>query len=170
MPAQNFVAFNQATAALTAAPAFGASAATVIPKTLLQIAPGATSPIRITEWGYMLSAVPAAPVLMELVDTGAGFATVTAHVSGGIGKYNVPTGTGSAVQLGTALTGYNASAEGTITATRLLAMMVENGLAFKMQFPLGREPEIAAGGCLRVRATPGSASAVNILTYVIWEE
>jgi hypothetical protein len=168
--AQSFIAFNQATAALTAAPAFQASAATVIPKTLLQIVPGANSPIVVTEWGYLLSAVPAAPVLMELVDTGAIFATVTAHVAGGIAKYNAPTSSGSPVQLGTALTGYNASAEGTITATRLLAMMVENGLAFKQQFPLGREPAVAAGGCLRVRATPGSASAVNILTYVIWEE
>lgn len=170
MPAQNYIAWNAATAALTAAPAFPASAATVTPKTMLQIAPGANSPIVVIEWGYLLSAVPAAPVLMELVDTGAVFATVTAHAAGGITKYNAPASNASAVQLGTALTGYTATAEGTITATRLLAMMVENGLAFKQQFPLGREPAISAGGCLRVRATPGSASAVNILTYVIWEE
>jgi hypothetical protein len=170
MPAPNYIAFNQATAALTAAPAFGASAATVTPKTLLQIVPSTATSLRIIEWGYLLSAVPAAPVLMELIDTDAVAATVTAHVSGGIAKYNNPTAAASAVQLGTALTGYNASAEGTITATRLLAMMVENGLAFKQQFPLGREPEVAAGKILRVRATPGSAAAVNVLTYVIWEE
>lgn len=170
MPAPVYIAYNQATAALTAPPAFGSSAATVTPKTLLQIAPGSTSPIRVVEWGYFFSAVPAAPVIMELIDTGAIFATVTAHVAGGIAKYSIPTGAASSVQLGTAQTGYNASAEGTITATKPLAMMVDNGLVFKQQFPLGREPEVAAGGCLRVRATPGSAAAVSILTYVVWEE
>lgn len=174
MPAPCFIAYNQATAALTAAPGFQLSAATVVPRTMQQIAAGANTPLRVIEWGYLLSAIPASPVIMELVDTGAIFATgLTAHVAGGIGKYNIPTGNASAVQLGTALTGYNvagAATEGTITATRLLGINPENGLSFKQQFPQGREPEVAAGGCLRVRATPGSAAAVSILTYVIWEE
>lgn len=174
MPAPCFIAYNQATAALTAAPAFQASAATVVPRTMQQIAAGASAAIRVVEWGYMLNAVPPAPAIIELIDTGAIFASgLTAHVAGGIGKYSIPTGAASAVQLGTALTGYNvagAATEGTITATRLLGVNPENGLSFKQQFPQGREPEVAAGGCLRVRVTPGSASAISIITYVIWEE
>jgi hypothetical protein len=174
MPAPCFIAWNSATGALTAPPTMQPTAATVTPRTMLQIAPAtANNPIRVIEWGYVLSAVPAAPVSIELIETGAIFASaLTAHVAAGIHKVNVPSGSGSSVQLGTALTGYAAAAptEGTITATRLFDFHVENGLYLNKQYPLGREFEVPVGTALRVRATPGSAVAVNMAVYVIWEE
>lgn len=174
MPAPCFIAHNNATGALTAAAAAQPSAATAIPKTMLQIAPSANQPIRVIAWGYSLLTLPAAFPLIELIDTTSIFASgLTAHVAAGIHKWNLPAGTASTVQLGTALTGYataTAPTEGVITATRLLDYNIENGAYYKMQFPLGREPEINAANCLRVRVTPGSAAAVNLNCWVSWEE
>lgn len=175
MPAPCYQAWNQDTHALTAAPGLQTTAATVTGRTMLQIATAAAVALRPIEWGYVLSAVPAAPVALELIDTGAVPATgLTAHVAGSINKANVPTGAASSVQLGTALTGYTNSAaaggEGSITATRLLDFHEENGLYLNKQYPLGREWEIPAGNFLRIRATPGSAVAVSLLVYVLWEE
>lgn len=174
MPAPCYQCWNQDTHALTAAPALQTTAATVTVRTMLQIATASTVALRPIEWGYVLSAVPAQPVLLELIDTGTVPATgLTAHVSGSINKWNVPTGAASSVQLGTALTGYTASAaatsEGSITATRLLDFH-EVSSELNKQYPLGREAEIPAGNILRIRATPGSAVAVPILVYVVWEE
>lgn len=171
MAAPVFIAWNAATGALTGPPTAVATAAvsgTV--KTMLQIVPGTAQKIRILEWGYSFDVAPTANVRMELVETGSVAATVTAHVAAGITAYNDASGGTSGVQLGTSLTGYTATAEGTITASRLLAHQYENGLYFKQQFPLGREPEVGIGKVLRVRATPTSGSAVNVLTYVVWEE
>lgn len=174
MPAPCYQAWNQDTHALTAAPGLQTTAATVTVRTMLQIATASTVALRPIEWGYVLSAVPAAPVALELIDTGAVPATgLTAHVAGSINKVNVPTGAASSAQLGTGLTGYTNSAsatEGSITATRLLDFHEENGLYLNKQYPLGRECEIAAGNFLRIRATPGSAAAVSLLVYVVWEE
>jgi hypothetical protein len=175
MPAPCFIAYNNATGALTGPAATQATAAvsgTV--RTMLQIAPATTTAIRVIAWGYSFDVVPASNARVELIDTGAIFATgLTAHVAAGIHKYNVPAGTASTVQLGAALTGYNvagAAAEGTITATRLLDYRYESGLYYQIQFPLGREPEIPAGNALRIRVTPTSAAALNFVGWVVWEE
>lgn len=174
MPAPCFIAWNSATAALTSPPtAQPTAAAANTVRTMLQIATASNVQIRVVEWGYTLLSAPPAPLSVELVDTGAVFASgLTAHVIGNIAQVNVPTGGASTVQLGAALTGYSAGAvtEGSITASRLLDFQYEGGLYFKKQFPLGREPEIPAGRSLRVRVTPTSAAAVNMSAYVIWEE
>jgi hypothetical protein len=106
---------------------------------------------------------------MELVETGTIFATVTT-IGSGIRAYNDVSGPVSLAVAGTAATGFNASAEGTIVASRLLDYQYENGLYFKKQFPLGREPEVNAASALRIRATPTSAVAVNVMPYIVWEE
>ncbi|WP_202376239.1 hypothetical protein [Mycobacterium intracellulare] len=130
-------------------------------KTILQIQAPANSKIRIIEWGYIVTATPAAPVQYELLTTDVG-ATVT---SGTVLNYNDSTGPASQCT-----TGYNASAEGTITDSRLLAQTFDQGTYFKQQFPLGREPEVKQGGFLRIRATPSSAAAATVIAYAIWEE
>jgi hypothetical protein len=140
---------------------------------MLQIAPAAVTPIRIVEWGYNFSTIPATTYTIELVDTGAVFGSVmTAHVAGGVPAYNAPTGHATSVQLGAALTAFSTGAitEGSITATRLLGMNADTAMYFKQQFPLGREPEVAAGQCLRIRSTPATAVSINMACYVIWEE
>lgn len=166
-----FIAFNAATGALTGPPTAVATAATSgTVKTMLQIVPATTQKIRVIEWGYTLDAAPASNVRIELVETGAVAATVTAHVAAGIISYNDASGGTSAVQLSTSTTGYTASAEGSITVNRPLDYHYENGLYYVKQFPLGREPEVGVGKVLRVRATPTSAASVNITCWVAWEE
>lgn len=167
MAAPCFIAWAADTSAATGPPSTVATSATSgTVKTLLQVKP--TTKIRIIEWGYALDAVPIAPVRFELVTTGTVFATVTT-IGSGVIPYN-DFGAVSSVAAGTSATGFNASAEGTITASRLLAYHYENGLFFKQQFPLGREPEVQANQALRLRATPTSAAAVNVQPYIIWEE
>lgn len=168
MAAPCYIMWNGSTGALTgplAGVATSATSGTV--KTMLQVKPGA-SKIRIVEWGYSFESTPAAPVRMELIETGTVFATVTAAAA--VTLYNDVTGPASVASLGTAATGYTATAEGTITASRLLGYQEESGTAFKQQFPLGREPEVNGASALRIRATPTSSAAVNVTCYVIWEE
>lgn len=138
-------------------------------KTILQVQANATSKMRVIEWGYGFDAAPANNPKVELIETGTVAATVTAHVSSGIIPWN-DSGASSGVQLGTSGTGYNATAEGSVTATRLLDYCYENGLYMKRQWPLGREPEVAAGRILRVRVTPTSNVSLNVWTYIVWEE
>jgi hypothetical protein len=111
---------------------------------------------------------------MELIDTATIFATMTtAHVAANIHKYNNPTSAISTVQLGASLTAWSSAAvtEGTFgSANRLLAQTFDTAQYYKQQFPLGREPEVAAGQCLRVRATPGTAVALSLVCYVVFEE
>lgn len=164
MAAPCFITWNAA--APTTAAISGVTTGTVI-KTMLQIKPG-TPKIRIIEWGYSFETVPTAMVRVELIETGTIAATVTAAVSAGVMNYNDATGPGSGVSLGTAATGYTATAEGSIVAGRLLGYQEEWGSAFKQQFPLGREPEVNGANFLRVRMT--TATALLATTYCIWEE
>jgi hypothetical protein len=166
MSAGCFISWDAVTSDLTSPMTGVASSATGgTVKTLLQVKP--LQKIRIVEWGYVFASVPAAPFQMELVETGTVFATVT---TGSIANYNDVTGPASQATTGVNATGYNASAEGSITATRLLAQTEDNALYFKQQFPLGREPEVNAASALRVRGTPSTSASVTVLCYVIWEE
>lgn len=172
MAAPCFIAWNGTTGTtpFTAPPtAVTTGTSTSTAKTMLQIKPG-TPKIRIVEWGYSFDAVPAAPVKVELVTTGTVFATVTTLNAADIAKYNDATGPASQVAVGTSASGFTASAEGTITAMRQIAYQHDASQMFKQQFPLGREPEVNGGESLRVRVTMGSAAALNMSCYVIWEE
>jgi hypothetical protein len=169
MAAPCYIIWNAVTTALsgTTIMAGTASAATVTPKTILQLQN--TKKMRIVEWGYIFTTTPTFPVTMELIETGAIAATVTTLASSATAYNDVGASTSSVVY-GTAATGFNASAEGTIVATRLLAQTYDTASYFKQQFPLGREPEITANNNLRIRATPGTTVATTVICYVIWEE
>lgn len=133
---------------------------------MLQIKPGA-SKIRIIEWGYSFTAAPTAAVQVDLIDTGTVAATVVAGIAS---PYNDVTGPASLATLSTTGTGFTSSGEGTITSVRLLAYQTELGTQFKQQFPLGREPEVNGGNIIRIRAMPTTATASNMVCYMIWEE
>lgn len=138
-------------------------------KTLLQIATPATLELRVVEWGISFDGSAAAtPIKCELIDTNVA-ATVTAHVTAGVMPHNDTGTVASKVTLSTAGTGYTASAEGSITATRVLdyQQIAPTGLYVK-QYPLGLEPELAVSRFLRVRVTAGAA--VNAVCYVVWTE
>jgi hypothetical protein len=169
MAAPCYIVWAADTSAATGPPTSVATSATSgTVKTLLQVRPPTDSQIRVIEWGYTLEAAPAAPVRIELVVTGTIYATVTT-IGSGVRSYTDPTGSNSTVQTGTTHTGFNASGEGTITSSRLLAYQYETGVYFKQQFPLGREPTVAADNSLRIRATPTTSVAVNIMPYIVFE-
>lgn len=143
-------------------------------KTMLQVKASATKTLKVVEWGISFDGSAAAtPIQVDLVETGTVFATVTAHVAAGINKLDaeavsVGDPTTNLIQVGTAATGYTASAEGTVTAARLFdAQLVAPTNQYVKQFPLGREPMVAVASALRIRVTAGTA--VNAYCYVIVE-
>jgi hypothetical protein len=167
--AATFIIWAADTSALTGPPATVAtSAVSGTAKTLLQWKP--IVDVKVIEWGYTADSVPGAPVRIELVETAAIAATVTT-IGSGIILFSDPNGAAASnfFTAGTSATGFNASAEGSIVASRLLDYQYENGVYFKKQYPLGREPQIKAAQFGRIRATPTSAVAVNLMPYVILE-
>ncbi|MFD1940526.1 hypothetical protein ACFSKW_54635 [Nonomuraea mangrovi] len=139
-------------------------------KTLLQIASPSTRMLRVVEWGISFGGSAAAtPIMCELIQTDVA-ATVTAHVAAGVQPYDDPNAPASLVTLGTSATGYNASAEGTITATRTAdAQLVAPTTQYVKQWPLGREFVLPVSKFLRVRVKATTAG-VEAYTYVVWQE
>jgi hypothetical protein len=163
--ANTYIAYNGAmptTAALASV-----TTGTAI-KTMLQVATPSTRQLRVIEWGISFDGSAAAtPGKVELIQTDVA-ATVTAHVAAGVMPHNEPNAPASLVTLGTAATGFTASAEGTTTASRVLDYQLLPPTApYVKQFPLNREPEIPISKFLRVRVT---FAAVNAVCYICWEE
>lgn len=138
-------------------------------KTMLQIQPSATNTLSIVEWGISFDGSAAAtPIKCELLETDVA-ATVTAHVAAGIVKFDAAALMGgdpttNLIQVGTANTGYTSTAEGTITATRMLdVQFIAPTNQYIKQF--AGEPFTQISKFLRVRVTAGTA--VNAYCYVI---
>jgi hypothetical protein len=140
-------------------------------KTMLQIKLPSGVQGKIIEWGVSFDGSAAAtPIECELVETGSVAATVTAFVSNDITRMdpNDIDPTTAIVTVGTAASGYTASAEGTVTATRELDFqLVAPTNQYIKQFPLGREPGFGNANILRIRVTAGAA--VNCYCYVVVE-
>jgi hypothetical protein len=152
----------------TAAPAKVATGTAI--KTLLQVKASATQELYIVEWGVSFDgSALATPGVCELVETGTVAATITAYVAADIQPYNDPNAVASEIQIGsTTNSGYTATAEGTITATRSLdTQLVDPAMSYSKQFPLNREPVIKAGNIGRIRVTFGATT--NALAYLIFK-
>ena len=140
-------------------------------KTMLQVHAASTRPIKVVKWGISTTSTPTAAITCELIHTGTVAATVTAHVASGVQPYDRTSGTpASSVQLGTSNTGFTSTAEGSITATRYGDLQVIPAGVSQMtwEWSLGREFEIPPSGIGRIRVT--TATAVNMLCYLIWDE
>ena len=142
-------------------------------KTLLQVKPSATILAKIVEWGISFDGSAAAtPIKCELLETDVA-ATVTASVANDIVKLDANALSGgdpttNLIQVGTTSTGYTSSAEGTITAVRMLdVQLVAPTNQYVKQFPLGREPVIQINKFGRIRVTAGAA--VNAYCYMVVE-
>jgi hypothetical protein len=137
-------------------------------KTMLQLATPSTREIMILAWGYSVDAAQAGVV--ELLQTDVA-ATVTAHVASGLIAVD-PNAPASLLTLGTAATGYTASAEGITTASRVFDVRnlpsTADQLDFRYQFTAAERPILAVSKFLRVRATFGTA--VNMTCWVAWDE
>ena len=137
-------------------------------KTMLQVATPSTTQLRIKAWGISFDGSAAAtPIKCELLQTDVA-ATVTAHVSAGVQPLD-PNAPASAMTLGASATGYTATAEGTITATRHFDLQfIAPTNQYMYVWPLGDEPVVAVSKFLRVRVTAGAA--VNCYTWIRWLE
>lgn len=141
-------------------------------KTMLQVKLGTQNKGKVVEWGISFDGSSATtPIKCELLETGTVFATVTASAAADIVKFGDPNDvdpTTSNIVVGTSATGYNGSAEGSITATRMFdVQFIAPTNQYVKQFPLGREPVINVSTALRIRVTIGTA--VNAYCYVIIE-
>lgn len=140
-------------------------------KTMLQFKASATIAARVKEWGCSFDgSLAATPGKVELIETDVA-ATVTAHVTADITKLDGLALIGgdpttNLIQVGTAATGYTASAEGSITAVRKLdgAKYIAPTNQYEKQYPLGDEPVIQIGKFLRIRVLFGTT--VNFYGYI----
>lgn len=136
-------------------------------KTMLQLATPTTTGLYIVEWGISFKGfAAAAPITCELLSC-TGAATVTAFNASDITQLTDPLGPPSLLTLGTAASGFTASAEGTPAAvdtydTQFIAPTAQ----YVKQWPLGRGPQCAVSRFVRVRVT--AAAAVDAFCYVTW--
>lgn len=141
-------------------------------KTMLQVKGVAAVTMKVKAWGLSMDgAAAAAGVQWELIETGTIFATVAAHVAAGIVAWDAQAlGIVSTTyfSVGTAATGYTASAEGSIVASRQLdSELVQPTGQYVWEFSLGNEPLISAVSALRIRCK--AAVAVNALCWALIE-
>lgn len=144
-------------------------------KTLLQVKLGGSTnqTAKIVEWGISFDGSAAAtPIACELLTTGTVKATITEFLAADIINLTDPNAAAVTDDFPFAFTvagdesGYTATAEGTITATRVFdAQLVAPTNQYVKQWPLGREPVIRFDEYLRVRVTAGTA--VNAYCYVV---
>lgn len=166
-------AFN-APMATTAATAKVTTGTTI--KTMLQLATPSTRQIQLISWGYSIDAPPATTSVgvVELLQTDVA-ATVTAHSASGVQPLD-PNAPASLLTLSTTGTGFTASAEGAITATRAFDVVHVPGLTaggdgiapYVYQWMPDERPIVGVSKFLRVRVT--FAAAVNMTTFVCWDE
>lgn len=152
----------------TTAAQASASTTTAI-RTMLQLATPSTRQLQIISWGYSADALQSGVV--ELLQTDVA-ATVVAHIASGVQPLD-PNAPASLLTLGTAATGYTASAEGSITGTRVfdaqqIASSSPGNLEYSYQFMPDERPIVGLSKFLRVRATFGTA--VNLRTWITWDE
>lgn len=142
-------------------------------RTMLQLATNATSQaIRVVEWWVEYNGTVAnTPITTELLrHTGGPQTTLTAYGAGDISKVNDPNAPASSIQLGTALSGFsNTTTEVTpTTVTSISTHLVPPTTGIFVQWPLGREPEVATNTFARVRVT--ASASVTCISGISWEE
>jgi hypothetical protein len=142
-------------------------------ETLLQIATPSTRQLQIISWGWSIDDPPGADAVIELLQTDVA-ATVTAHVAAGVQPLD-PNAPASLVTLSASGTGYTATAEGSITATRVFDVVSlssttsESPLAYTYQFMPDERPIVAVSKFLRVRVTTPT-TGVGARCWVCWDE
>jgi len=143
---------------------------------MVQLAAPATRQLVVVGWGFEFDDPPGADAVVELLVTDVA-ATVTAHVASGLVKL-LPGIPASLMTLGTSATGYTASAEGTITATRVFDVKRLSStsaeaaptMQYDRNFELnGIPPVVNVSEFLRVRVTTPTTAA-DMSCYVDVEE
>ena len=135
-------------------------------KTLLQVATPSTTDIRVKAWGISFDGVvvtnPSGRVQLVEVDVAATVTSLTAE------EWESSDGQASLCVGGVSATGYNATAEGTIGASRILdAQNVHPQGGYAVWFP-GKGPKVKASQFVRIRAT--FSVDINGIPWILWEE
>jgi hypothetical protein len=146
-------------------------------KTMLQVKLGGSTnqTARVVEFGVSFDGSAAAtPIKVELLTTGTVKATITEFVAADIINLSDPNAAAVTDDFPFAFTaagdesGYTATAEGTVTATRMFDLQyVAPTSQYVKQWPLGREPVFRYDEYLRVRVHAGAA--VNCFCYLVIE-
>lgn len=141
-------------------------------KTMLQVKGVTAVTFKVKAWGVSMDAAAAAAgPQWELIETGTVFATVTAHVAAGIVAWDSQAlGVVSTTyfDVGTAATGFTATVEGTIIASRVLdSVFIQPTGERAWEHSLGNEPLVSAVNALRIRVK--AAAAINAVCWVLVE-
>lgn len=136
-------------------------------KTVLQVATPSTTDIRVAGWGVSFDGTSAgnAPGVATLIDTDVSATGLTSLTPG---EWESDDGQASLCVGGATATGYNATGEGTITASRVL-----DGQNVHPQSGYGvwwesRRPRVKPSRFLRVRCSFGVD--VNVIPWIAFEE
>lgn len=170
MAAKTYTVYN---GAVPGAAAFTPISTGTALKTMLQLKTSTATAIRVVEWWTEFDGSAAAqPIKVELIGhTTAPQTTLTTYAAADIAPANDPNAAASDLSLGSNASGFGTGAtEVTPTGTvrNLQSHYVPPTSGVYIQFPLGREPEIAANGAfLRHRTT--AAAAVNCVACVVFE-
>ena len=136
-------------------------------KTVLQVATPSTTDIRVHGWGISMKGISATAepgnVVLGDFDVAATVTTLTPE------EWESDDAQASLCVGGAALTGYNATAEGTIAGSRFLdPQSVHPQSAYGVFFPEGRRPKVKASRFLRIRTT--FDVDVNCIPWILFEE
>jgi hypothetical protein len=144
-------------------------------KTIMQVKLGGSTnqTAKIAEWGISFDGSAAAtPGKVELLSTKTVGATITEYVAADIINLLDPNASAVTDDFPFAFTaagdesGYNATAEGTITATRPFdSQLIAPTNQYIKQFPLGREPNFRQDEFVRIRTTFGAG--INCYAYMV---
>lgn len=143
-------------------------------QTILQVATPSTRQLRIISWGFTIGTPPGADGVIELLDVDVA-ATVTAHVASGVQPLTAGA-PASLMTLGTSATGYTATAEGSITASRVHDVVALSStsaeaapfMTYERPF-LDDHRTVAVSRFLRVRATTPT-TGVPMRCFITWQE
>jgi hypothetical protein len=144
-------------------------------KTMQQLSTPASKSITVIAWGFTMDDPPGADAVVELLQTDVA-ATVTAYVASGVQPQHAGS-EASLLTLGTANSGFTATAEGSITATRVFDAVSVSGVSaeaaaamnYSYQFMPDERPVIPVSKFLRVRATTPT-TAVDLRCWIVWDE
>ena len=128
-------------------------------KTLIQVTAPSTRKLEVVCWGISMDGSP--DVIAELLTTGTVAGTGSTSITPA--KWSDPNATAA---LSTA--GFQPSAEGTITTTRILDVEEIKSNTFVQWFPLAERPQVAASDVLRIRVD--AVGAVNALAWLLFTE
>jgi len=137
-------------------------------KTMLQLAAPATRKLTVLSWGWSIDQAENGQI--ELLETGAVAATVTAHVASGVQPLDAGL-PASLLTLGATATGYTSTGEGAITATRMFDQQVVEATAsgsqwcnYEKVFTPAERPVVSVSSILRVRAKMNTTT--NMLCWI----